>query len=60
MICLVVMFLLLSDFTKYNLDVLIAYLFIGAMIMVIFSLILLLVEVNISTKNLRHNIVETI
>lgn len=60
MICLVVMFLFLSDFTKYNLDILIAYLFIGAMIMVIFSLLLLIIEVNISTKNLRHNIVETI
>lgn len=60
MICLVVMCLFVSDFTAYSLDVLIASLFICAMVMVIFSLLLLIAEVNISTKNLRHTIVETI
>ena len=60
MICLVIMCLFVGDFTSLNLSEVIAYLFIVAMVMVIFSLLLLIYEVNISTKNIRHSVVETI
>ena len=55
-VCLVVMSLFVGDFTEFKLDALIANLFIIAMLLIIVSLMLLLVEVSISTKNLQNGI----
>ncbi len=55
-VCLVVMSLFLGDITVFRLDATIAYLFVAAMMLIIFSLLLLLVEIHISTKNLRHGL----
>lgn len=55
-ICLVIMCLFVSEFVLINLGSLISWLFISAMVFVIISLLLILVEVNISTRNLRNNI----
>jgi len=55
-VCLVVMSLFIGDFIDFKLDAFIAYLFVAAMILIILSLIMLLVEVSISTRNLQHGI----
>ena len=63
-ISIVIMCLFVGDFQLFKFSTVIAYLFFIAMLLVIFSLLLLLLEVNISTKNLSNNIehllVETI
>lgn len=55
-ICAVVMSLFISDVSLFKLDIIIAYLFVAAMMLVIFSLLLLLYEVSISTRNIQHGI----
>ena len=55
-VCLVIMSLFVGDFINFKLDAFIAYLFVAAMILIILSLLLLLVEVSISTRNLQHGI----
>ena len=55
-ICIVVMCLFIGDVALFQLGALITYLFVSAMILVILSLLLLLVEVSISTRNLQHGI----
>lgn len=55
-ICVVVMCLFIGDFALFKLGTLIAYLFIAAMLLVIFSLLLLILEVTIHTKNMQHDI----
>ncbi len=55
-ICVVIMCLFIGDFASFRLDEVIAYLFVGAMILVILSLLFLLYEVSVSTKNLQHGI----
>lgn len=55
-ICVVVMCLFISDVALFKLDAIIAYLFVAAMILVILSLLLLLYEVSISTRNIQHGI----
>ncbi|QMU62448.1 MAG: DUF2721 domain-containing protein [Gammaproteobacteria bacterium] len=55
-ICMVVMSLFIGDVALFQLGTFIAYLFVTAMILVILSLLLLLLEVSISTRNLQHGI----
>lgn len=55
-ICVVVMCLFIGDVALFKLGTFIAYLFVAAMILVILSLLLLLFEVSISTRNLQHGI----
>jgi hypothetical protein len=55
-ICIVIMCLFIGDVALFQLGTLIAYLFVAAMILVILSLLLLLFEVSISTRNLQHGI----
>ncbi len=55
-ICVVVICLFFDDITVFKLSTLIAYLFVVAMILVILSLLFLLIEVSISTRNLQHGI----
>lgn len=55
-ICLVVMCLFIGDYALLELTTLITFLFVTAMMLVIFSLLLLLLEVSSSTKYLRNSI----
>lgn len=55
-ICLVIMCLFIRDFTLFNLEVLIAVLFVLAMLLIIFSLLLLIVEVTINTRNMHYDV----
>jgi len=55
-ICVVVMCLFIGDFAVFNLGTLIAYLFVLAMLLIIVSLLLLMLEVTIHTQNVQHNI----
>ncbi|MGB5627448.1 MAG: DUF2721 domain-containing protein [Woeseiaceae bacterium] len=55
-ICVVVMCLFIGDFALFNLGTLIAYLFVLAMLLIIVSLLLLMLEVTIHTQNVQHNI----
>jgi len=50
------MSLFIGDFVDFKLDAFIAYLFVAAMILIILALLMLLVEVSISTRNLQHGI----
>lgn len=56
LISLVVVFLFLGDFATANTGGMIAILFIGAMVLFILSLLLLLIEVSISTKKMRQGL----
>ncbi len=58
LVCLVIVTLFISEFLPTSLAILIAGLFIGAMMLMIIGLILLLVEVSVSTQRLREGMVE--
>lgn len=58
LVCLVIMTLFLGEITGANLAFTIATLFIGAMCLLIFGLILFLFEVSISTRRIREGIDE--
>ncbi|MDT8398291.1 MAG: DUF2721 domain-containing protein [Pseudomonadales bacterium] len=53
-ICLVIVTLFIGDFVTFNLSILIALLFIVAMLLVISGLVLLLFEVSVSTRRMRQ------
>ncbi len=55
-ICVVVMCLFIGDFALFTLGTIIAYLFIAAMLLIILSLLLLILEVTIHTRNMQHDI----
>lgn len=55
-ICLVIICLFIRDFALFNLEVLIAVLFILAMLLIVFSLLLLIMEVSIYTRNMHHDV----
>lgn len=55
-ICVVVMCLFVGDFAFFKLGTIIAYLFVAAMLLIILSLLLLILEVTIHTQNMRHDI----
>lgn len=55
-ICVVVMCLFLGDFTLFKLGTLIASLFVAAMLLIILSLILLIFEVTVHTRNMQYGI----
>tara|TARA_R110002096_G_scaffold28233_3_gene85711 strand:+ start:290 stop:757 length:468 start_codon:yes stop_codon:yes gene_type:complete len=55
-ICVVVMCLFIGDFALFKLGAIIAYLFIASMLLIILSLLLLILEVTIHTRNMQHNI----
>ena len=55
-ICIVIMCLFIGDVALFQLGALIAYLFVAVMVLVILSLLLLLFEVSISTRNLQYGI----
>ena len=54
MICLVIVTLFVGDFVLFNLSVLIAVLFVLAMVLIISGLLFLLREVGISTEHMRE------
>ncbi len=58
LICSVIMTLFLAELTSADFSVIITTLFIGAMGLMIFGLILFLIEVSISTRRIREGIVE--
>jgi hypothetical protein len=58
LVCLVIMTLFLAELTLSDLSFIVSTLFIGAMGLMIFGLILFLVEVSISTRRIREGIVE--
>lgn len=60
LVCLVIMTLFLGELTHIDLTSAIATLFIGAMCLLIFGLILFLFEVSISTRRIREGIVEVL
>jgi hypothetical protein len=55
-ICVVIMCLFIGDFALFKLGTIIAYLFIAAMLLIILSLLLLILEVTIHTQNMQHDI----
>lgn len=55
-ICLVVVCLFVGDFTAYPLGGLIAFLFVAAMLLMISGLLLLLIEMSISTRRMRQGL----
>jgi len=56
LICLVVMTLFLGDFALFDMGLLIAALFVVAMVLMVLGLLLLLLEVSISTRNMRQGL----
>lgn len=56
LICLVVVCLFVGDVTMFPLGGLIAWLFIGAMLLMISGLMLLLIEMSISTRRMRQGL----
>ncbi|CAN0497883.1 unnamed protein product, partial [Discosporangium mesarthrocarpum] len=58
LVCMVIMTLFLGELAGLNLSFTIAALFIGAMCLLIFGLILFLFEVSISTRRIRQGITE--
>ncbi len=56
LVCLVIVTLFIGDFSTVNLSVMIAVLFVVAMMLVISGLIFLLVEVSISTGRMRQGL----
>jgi hypothetical protein len=50
------MCLFIGDFAVFNLGTLIAALFVFAMLLIIFSLLLLILEVTINTRNMHHDV----
>lgn len=60
MICLVVVMLFLAELVELHIDVIVAVLFAGAMLLVISGLLLLLKEVSISTNRMREGIEATL
>lgn len=55
-ICVVIMSLFIGDLAVYNLGTLIAVLFVLAMLLISTSLLLLILEVSISTRNMQDDI----
>lgn len=55
-ICVVIMSLFIGDFAVFNLGTLIASLFVLAMLLIIFSLLLLILEVTVNTRNMHHDV----
>jgi hypothetical protein len=55
-VCVVIMCLFIGDFAVFNLGTLIAALFVFAMLLIIFSLLLLILEVTINTRNMHHDV----
>lgn len=60
LVCLVVMLLFLGDFAAYNFGGVIAILFFAAMAVLISSLLLLLIEMSISTRRMRQGLEDII
>jgi len=58
LVCLVIVTLFIAEYVSFDLAALIAGQFIGAMVLLIVGLMMLLVEVSISTQRLRQGIVE--
>jgi hypothetical protein len=58
LVCMVIMTLFLGELAGLNLSFTIAALFIGAMCLLIFGLLLFLFEVSISTRRIRQGITE--
>ena len=58
LVCLVIVTLFIGEFIAYNLAPLIAGQFIGAMVLMIIGLVMLLIEVSVSTQSLREGMVE--
>lgn len=58
LVCLVIVTLFIGEFVSSNLAPLIAGQFIGAMVLMIIGLVLLLIEVSVSTQRLRQGMVE--
>jgi len=56
LICLVVMTLFLGDFALFDMGLLIAALFVVAMVLMVLGLLLLLLEVSISSRNMRQGL----
>jgi hypothetical protein len=56
LICLVVMTLFVGDYALFDIGVLIAVLFVAAMVLMVAGLLLLLLEVSISTRKMRQGL----
>ncbi len=56
MICVVIMCLFIGDIVLLNLGNFIAFLFVGAMLLIVLALILFIVEVTVHTRNMHHDV----
>jgi hypothetical protein len=57
-VCLVIVSLFFSEFSRFDMSAAIVVFFLGAMLLLIMGLILFLIEVSISTRSIGHGISE--